>query len=390
MPRTSVNFERQALYNDVWREPLTKLAARYGLADVGLRKICLQLSIPLPERGYWAKLAAGKTVPQKPLLPTTGPSTYHFERWVASADEELEKRVAAAVSTESSVPILQRVELRGSVEETHPLVRSTAAYLKKAYGDTRGWPSTAAGRFFEVAVAIESQTYALLLLDAVIRTFLAAGYKLFRRKDGRDAAHFNVEGEALTVRLWERSTRTERELTKEEKKEKELGEYVYIRDRYSYHSTGDFKLEVMLLENKYRAFTMRPSRSRKLEDWLPELPIRCANLARETKVRRQLDEERRLAEQKRQMEDHQLAERRRKALERLASIEKKVERWTRAERLRSFANAYEAFGEMGVEQRAYLDWVLNAADWLDPLVRQHWPEVDDAPRSSYLDPAGYA
>ncbi|MBU5439812.1 hypothetical protein KQI42_17485 [Tissierella sp. MSJ-40] len=62
--------EREKLFNEVWEEPLTTVAKRYGVSDNGLRKRCIKLQIPLPPNGYWAKLKAGKTVPEKPsLLP---------------------------------------------------------------------------------------------------------------------------------------------------------------------------------------------------------------------------------------------------------------------------------------------------------------------------------
>lgn len=132
---------------------------------------------------------------------------------------------------------------------------------------------------------------------------------------------------------------------------------------------------------------MSASKPRKLEDALRELPARCAELAREAKVRRQLAEERRLAEQARQAEAHRKAEVRRKALERLAAVEKEADRWARAERLRAFVRAFEETGTLGAEQRAFADWTLNAADWLDPLLRKRWPEVDEAPNSGYFGSA---
>jgi len=52
--------DRETLYNEVWTEPVTVVAQRYGLSDVGLAKICRSLTIPLPSRGYWAKIKAGK------------------------------------------------------------------------------------------------------------------------------------------------------------------------------------------------------------------------------------------------------------------------------------------------------------------------------------------
>ena len=62
-------FTRQELYDLVWAEPMKTVSARFGLTDVGLAQACRRADIPLPERGYWAKLRAGKKVHQRPLPP---------------------------------------------------------------------------------------------------------------------------------------------------------------------------------------------------------------------------------------------------------------------------------------------------------------------------------
>lgn len=65
-------YNREQLYEEVWAEPMLKVALRYGVSDVALAKTCRILNIPLPGRGYWAKKAAGKPVPQRPQLPLWG------------------------------------------------------------------------------------------------------------------------------------------------------------------------------------------------------------------------------------------------------------------------------------------------------------------------------
>jgi hypothetical protein len=66
---TEIEFKRESLYEEFWQTPITQLAAKYGLSDNGLRKICAALNVPLPQRGFWAKRAAGKSV-RRPPLPT--------------------------------------------------------------------------------------------------------------------------------------------------------------------------------------------------------------------------------------------------------------------------------------------------------------------------------
>ncbi len=59
---------REELYRLVWSEPMSKLAERFGVSGSYLARVCTNLDVPRPERGYWAKLAVRKAPPQ-PALP---------------------------------------------------------------------------------------------------------------------------------------------------------------------------------------------------------------------------------------------------------------------------------------------------------------------------------
>jgi len=48
---------------------MSKVCKRYGISDVALKKACLKVDIPTPERGYWAKKDAGGKTIQVPLPP---------------------------------------------------------------------------------------------------------------------------------------------------------------------------------------------------------------------------------------------------------------------------------------------------------------------------------
>lgn len=62
-------FTREQLYGLVWERPIQQLAQSFSMSDVGLAKICRKANVPLPPRGYWAKLQAGKFVDSPPALP---------------------------------------------------------------------------------------------------------------------------------------------------------------------------------------------------------------------------------------------------------------------------------------------------------------------------------
>src|ERR1700732_3927842 len=63
------SFSREALYELVWSESTRTLAARFGISDVGLAKACKGANIPTPDRGYWARVAAGQECQRTPLPP---------------------------------------------------------------------------------------------------------------------------------------------------------------------------------------------------------------------------------------------------------------------------------------------------------------------------------
>jgi hypothetical protein len=68
-------IRREELYEQVWSVPIVRFAERYGLSDNGLRKVCMRLNVPLPPRGYWARIAAGQRV-RRPVLPKESKRTY--------------------------------------------------------------------------------------------------------------------------------------------------------------------------------------------------------------------------------------------------------------------------------------------------------------------------
>ncbi|KAF0183381.1 MAG: hypothetical protein IV086_17995 [Hyphomonadaceae bacterium] len=87
---------RRALYDLVWEKPVRTVAGELGLSDVGLKKVCTRFDIPVPHRGYWAKLAAGQRVHRSPL-PPRGPGmpdlafgeTQRSYRWPPDPEAEL-------------------------------------------------------------------------------------------------------------------------------------------------------------------------------------------------------------------------------------------------------------------------------------------------------------
>jgi hypothetical protein len=63
-----MSITREKLYEKVWAEPMTVVAARYQVSGNFLARVCRALNVPHPPRGYWAKSRVGKA-PRRPELP---------------------------------------------------------------------------------------------------------------------------------------------------------------------------------------------------------------------------------------------------------------------------------------------------------------------------------
>lgn len=120
-------FSRQEIYDLVWSTPIQKLAERFGLSDRGLAKICLRHQVPVPGRGYWAKIDAGQPVRRTPLarLDNPGLEPIHigpYKRavnpYVAYAIEQAKEAVSTSKERRVSAP--REPILRESTPLTEP------------------------------------------------------------------------------------------------------------------------------------------------------------------------------------------------------------------------------------------------------------------------------
>lgn len=107
-------FTRVELYELVWSQPMTTLSTEAGISNVALAKHCKKLNVPVPGRGYWARMAAGQPI-DKPALPLRFPGasertggdpyrTYSF----SSVEEYAETVIPPEPIFEEEIPALRQ------------------------------------------------------------------------------------------------------------------------------------------------------------------------------------------------------------------------------------------------------------------------------------------
>lgn len=74
-----MGVSREQLFAEVWAEPMTAVAVRYGVSPNFLGRVCDTLAVPRPTRGYWAKCAAGLS-PERPTLPAAHGGPHQWDQ----------------------------------------------------------------------------------------------------------------------------------------------------------------------------------------------------------------------------------------------------------------------------------------------------------------------
>lgn len=112
---------REELYELVWSKPMIKVAEKFEVSGSYLARVCTELRVPRPERGYWAKLAVGKA-PQRPALPEPLPG----DPVVWSRTDALP---APAVLNPRPAPSPRVPRLARPVTDTHGLIRGAKEHF---------------------------------------------------------------------------------------------------------------------------------------------------------------------------------------------------------------------------------------------------------------------
>jgi hypothetical protein len=380
-----ITYDRGLLYDQVWEKPLREVAKTYGVSDVYLGKICRQLNVPLPGRGYWAKIRAGKK-PRRIKLPKARKDA---KAQIVAWHRTQQVRKKLVEPGEAKLTLSRRIVVADELADPHKLV----ARAERRMRNKKPTNGAVAGRslgVLDITVSPEALDRALRITDALLKGMAEAGLKV--AVTGPEVSHRDLYGrtiidqpghltqvicqdETIDFCLRETIKRTEDPKPEPRKRVTSWGEYTpWQPTTYTYTPTGQLSLQLTSVARLGVRQTWSDGKKQRLEDCLEGFVAQLGVVAQAIKVdrARREAEAREWAEQQRRAEEER--ERRRIERERLEKIVAEADAWHQAERLRAYAREALRRLNMGglssdqkVRRREDIERLLNYADRLDPI-----------------------
>lgn len=377
METNIILISRKELYDQVWTVPIVKLAKKYGLSDVGLRKRCKKYKIPLPPLGYWAKKEFGKE-PPRPLLPAyNGPEVIEFSINIdvpANRPVDNEQLAEAEARIQFEKEEKNRIHVSESLRSLHPLVEQTRKALEnyKPGSFVRNDPILyASGNpALDIKVTKECLSRALLIMSALIKGLENRGFKVSIGSGDKYAQHkskgtlVSVLGEVVEIQL--------REALKQTKREMPPKDWWWKKYEFINVPSGELSLEIKSWGSPRKRWS--DGKKQRLEDCLNSFIVALIKTAVEIRTRAN---ERKIEAQRREEQERQrieLARRRQEEEEKIRDLMKKAEDWNKSQQIRAYIQAVrieaiQKYGRIDSESELakWLTWAEQQADMLDPV-----------------------
>jgi len=326
-------LSREGLYRAVWSEPVHTVAARYGVSDVGLAKLCRRHRIPLPGRGYWQQIRAGQKMRRPPLPPRdkTGP-----------ADDDIILRPVEHPATAIEPPKPERspappIPVPEALTRPHPLVAQADRILRASEPDARGLLHAAGKRCLDIRVTPATLDRALLIMDTLAKALGKRGYPVSVASEHPWATVASVQDETIEFLLEERIKQVPHQPTPIE--ELEAKQFAWHPRKSDPAPSGDLRLHIAHARWYGQPATWADGKKGRLEQYLGEFVRGLEDVAEAIKKQRVQEaeaEHRREEERKREWERQQqryLDERR------AAELKEQAGRWREARDLQEYVAA---------------------------------------------------
>lgn len=391
MVQKKVVYNRETLFDEVWEQPVVKVAEKYGVSDVMIHKYCRKLGIPTPSPGYWRKKERGLKVQKKPRLPKfSGKTTITgFGRFEEDVPEEMIVNNNGESAVQKVDPYELSEDLRAkcskaieSVEiiarrKWHPVIEkhiaSTTEWAKNNRTDPLAkcgenpweWYPYPAPALWE-QITVKAMPKFHILANAIILALESVGCSV------TDDFHVIIGEEEVRFGAFETRIRVPHDQEQWKKENPKSYYYVPSNRKYDYRRNGEINFYVFRSERGYHSkpeiiYEKKHQDQRELvatviDEIFHAIPyVKEERLEREERERRYREEEERRARRQELIRNEK-----RKVYE----LTENTNNYVMACNIRAYAAAVESKPDLSEEEKKWVVWAREKADWIDPMIKK--------------------
>ncbi len=377
--------DREALYNEVWTDPVVTVAKRYGMSDNGLRKHCKRLGIPLPPSGYWARVKAGYKVPKPSLPKVTGELRRYVRNYAIKYRTDIEQLSDAEIKSDGELHLLRdetktlikqicsMAEVKDKLTKPHKVIVKHKEDIKRKLKKNKESKNSSSNYsrniyytnqesfcILPISSSEPNTSRALRILDVIMKAIEELeGYTQVGSNSDGAYAYFVILRSEVGFELKEE---VKKKRTSKDDAEIQHCLVMQLNAKSWFYNKG----------NNYR-FEFKDNDDENLEKQVGNIIYNMfviANRIRAQDILEEREEKRREEERKRQRILEQM---RKGELAEINVLQQAASDWDIAEKIRRFANCFELkLREVNdIDKREklseWLKWAREKADWLDPL-----------------------
>lgn len=350
----TIIFTRKELYELLWSETMSSITKKYSITFPELKKICNEMSIPVPENGYWSKLKFGKEI-SKPTLPINYTGKTEIELFERSLPDNAPDNSKTSPGAQNSLEENDKDIFNVPEKLTHPDIHitNTKNYLEAVR--KYDWRSSASfptkKDVLNITVEQENLPRALRIMDTIIKLLRSRDYDVLTKYDKTVA---KIGDEEIEIRLKEKKKVVEEKDRYGSRQLVPTGRLSFIIGDYQIKEINDGK---DLLETKLEIIIS------KLE----------AEGKRAKEERIAADEWHRKWEEEKRIE-RENKERLEKEVRSFKLLFHQASRLHQANILRSYVQAVESNAlndnKLTDDLKDWFDWAKKKIDWYDPLINK--------------------
>jgi len=361
----NVTLTRRELYDMAWSAPFSTLCKKYQISDVGLRKACVRMAIPLPGIGHWNKVHAGKKVDIKPFKENAAVEQSLVLTLATNekdAGKDLPTELALLQAAIEADPAIDLV-VKNTLANPDPLIVSAQKALNKRDKYYREGNLLYAGEGnLRIRVTPPLLDRALCFMDTFVKAMRQRGH-IFKVTDRGSYVVFGDD--ELEMTLMELHTRTP-----------VAGTYPSTES----HPNGKLCLKFKRWSIFFEIKDGKTPIEQQLARIIAKLEIQGEEFRKEAIER----EQRHKREEEQRLIKAAFDHRKKLELSSMKQAIKDANLWQKAMQLKSYIAYIEKKENLSEELSLWLDWIKKKADWLDPTTEGEDEWLTDRDKDNLL------